>query len=181
MNRNETLCFNCKNTSLITSRNLLKGTDRSHLDPVSCTERCLRIPGKHTEQVAARKPWLGYWTLVQKTCGIPPPHQTLPASASLPLLDKPSKWFWAISVKQVLSFQLMIKGEIKHGSAETLPLRHLSSFQTLSALEVFFSTQILWALKQSGQSRRESVVGLFSVVSVIWTDFLRATNLCWTI
>lgn len=56
----------------------------------------------------------------------------------------------------------MIKGEIKRGSAGTLPLWPLSYSQTLSAEEVFFSTQILCDLKQSG-NREESQMCAFSL------------------
>lgn len=75
---------------------------------------------------------------------------------------------------------LWSKEKIKRGSTETLPLSHFSYFQTLSALGVFFSTQILWALKKKNLgNHEESQTWTFSLWFLsFWTDFLKATNLC---
>lgn len=102
-------------------------------------------------------------------CGIPPLHQK-PAFIGLTPSLAQTILMTLSHFCETCTFlsSLWSKEKIKRRSTETLPLSHFSYFQTLSALEVFFSTQIPWAEKKnSGQSWRESNLDLFSVVSVI--------------
>lgn len=68
------------------------------------------------------------------------------------------------------------KEEIKSGPLRAAPLLHSAYFQTLSALEIFFSTQILWALKNARHSWKRQTFALW--IRPFCKDFLRATNLC---